>query len=305
MKRFGAVALAIVTLLAIVGPWLVSYRYDAIDLSSIKDPPSTTHWMGTDELGRDVATRVLTGARLSLVIGLFGALVATLIGAGLGALAGFYGGLVDATLMRLVDLQLSVPLLPILIVASALMRPSVALLVLMVAAFAWMEPARITRGELLRLKEQDFTEAARAIGASDARVITKHLLPNALGPLSVAATILVGRVIVMESVLSFLGLGVQPPEPSLGNLLYGAQASLATEPWLAVFPGRFIFWIVLAVNLLGDELRGKVLVRTALALHRYESPELLEPIEHDGQARADIALNHDEVGAVGTDIVIR
>ncbi|TDI45867.1 MAG: ABC transporter permease [Acidobacteria bacterium] len=253
--RYGALALALVTALALVVPWLSPYRHDAIDLSSIKDPPGATHWMGTDELGRDVATRVLTGTRLSLVIGLLGALVATSIGAGLGALAGYYGGLVDAMLMRLVDLQLSVPLLPILIVASALMRPSVALLVLMVAAFAWMEPARITRGELLRLKEQDFTEAARAIGASDARVIIKHLLPNALGPLSVAATILVGRVIVMESVLSFLGLGVQPPEPSLGNLLYGAQASLATEPWLAIFPGMFIFWIVLSVNLLGDELR--------------------------------------------------
>ena len=168
--------------LALVVPWLSPYRHDAIDLSSIKDAPRATHWMGTDELGRDVATRVLTGTRLSLVIGLFGALVATSIGAGLGSLAGYYGGLVDAMLMRLVDLQLSVPLLPILIVASALMRPSVALLVLMVAAFAWMEPARITRGELLRLKEQDFTEAARAIGASDARVIMKHLLPNALGP---------------------------------------------------------------------------------------------------------------------------
>ena len=256
-KHFGALALALVTALALVVPWLSPYRHDAIDLSSIKHAPRATHWMGTDELGRDVATRVLTGTRLSLVIGLLGALVATSIGAGLGALAGYYGGLVDAMLMRLVDLQLSVPLLPILIVASALMRPSVALLVLMVAAFAWMEPARITRGELLRLKEQEFTEAARAIGASDARVITKHLLPNAFGPLSVAATILVGRVIVMESVLSFLGLGVQPPEPSLGNLLYGAQASLATEPWLAIFPGIFIFWIVLAVNLLGDELRQK------------------------------------------------
>jgi peptide/nickel transport system permease protein len=161
--------------------------------------------------------------------------------------------------MRLVDLQLSIPVLPVLIVISAVFRPTVAVLVLLVSAFAWMEPARIARGEVLRLKELPFTEAAKALGASTPRVIGRHLLPNAAAPLIVAAAILVGRVIVMESVLSFLGLGVQPPDPSLGNLLYGAQASLATEPWLAVFPGLFIFWIVLAVNLVGDGLsfRGR------------------------------------------------
>jgi peptide/nickel transport system permease protein len=210
--------------------------------------------MGTDELGRDVATRVFTGMRLSLAIGLAGALAASLLGAGLGSIAGYSGGLVDAALMRLVDLQLSIPVLPVLIVISAVTRPTVAVLVLLVAAFAWMEPARIARGEILRLKEQEFAQAASALGASSARVVGRHLLPNAAGPLIVAGAILVGRVIVMESVLSFLGLGVQPPDPSLGNLLYGAQASLATEPWLAVFPGLFIFWIVLAVNLVGDAL---------------------------------------------------
>jgi peptide/nickel transport system permease protein len=213
--------------------------------------------MGTDELGRDVATRVLVGARLSIAIGLAGALVATLLGAGLGGAAGYYGGFLDGAVMRLVDLQLAVPLLPVLIVISAVTRPSVGLLALLIAAFAWMQPARIARGEVLRLKELELTEAARASGATDARVIGLHLLPNALGPLAVAGAILVGRVIVVESVLSFLGLGVQPPEPSLGNLLYGAQASLATEPWLAVFPGLFIFWIVLGVNLVGDGLRRR------------------------------------------------
>ena len=174
-KHFGALALALVTALALVVPWLSPYRHDAIDLSSIKHAPRATHWMGTDELGRDVATRVLTGTRLSLVIGLLGALVATSIGAGLGALAGYYGGLVDAMLMRLVDLQLSVPLLPILIVASALMRPSVALLVLMVAAFAWMEPARITRGELLRLKEQEFYRSRAAPSALRMRASSRNI----------------------------------------------------------------------------------------------------------------------------------
>jgi peptide/nickel transport system permease protein len=252
--RAGLLSLALVSLLALTGPAVSPRAFDEIDLGAIKRAPGLEHWMGTDELGRDVATRVLVGARLSLVIGLAGALVATLFGAGLGALAGYRGGLVDSAVMRFVDLQLAIPILPVLIVVSAVLRPTVPLLVLLVAAFAWMEPARIARGELLRLKELEFTEAAKALGASSARVVGRHLLPNAATPLIVAGAILVGRVIVMESVLSFLGLGVKPPEPSLGNLLYGAQASLATEPWLAVFPGVFIFWIVLAVNLAGEGL---------------------------------------------------
>jgi peptide/nickel transport system permease protein len=255
-RRFvlGLASLALLSGLAVVLPWLSPYRYDEIDLATIKSAPGAAHWMGTDELGRDVATRVLVGARLSLAIGIAGAVVASLAGAGLGSLAAYVGGLVDAASMRLVDLQLSVPVLPVLIVISAIARPNVLLLILIVAAFAWMEPARIARGEVLRLKELELTEAARASGASSLRVVFRHLLPNAAPPLIVAAAILVGRVIVIESVLSFLGLGVQPPDPSLGNLLYGAQASLATEPWLAVFPGLFIFWIVLAVNLVGDSL---------------------------------------------------
>ena len=255
----GGGLLALAALLAALVPVVSPYRYDEIDLSSIKAPPGPSHWMGTDEIGRDFGTRVFVGARLSLAIGLAGAIAASLLGAGLGSAAGYFGGLLDAALMRLVDLQLSIPVLPVLIVISAVFRPTVAVLVLLVTAFAWMEPARIARGEVLRLKELPFTEAAKALGASGPRVIGWHLLPNAAGPLIVAAAILVGRVIVMESVLSFLGLGVQPPDPSLGNLLYGAQASLATEPWLAIFPGLLIFWIVLAVNLVGDGLsvRGR------------------------------------------------
>jgi peptide/nickel transport system permease protein len=253
----GLAALAAAALLAILVPCLSPYGYDEIDLSSIKAAPGAPHWMGTDELGRDFGTRVFVGARLSLAIGLAGALAASFLGAGLGSVAGYFGGLVDAALMRLVDLQLSIPVLPVLIVISAVFRPSVAVLVLLVSAFAWMEPARIARGEMLRLRELPFTEAAKALGASSPRLISRHLLPNASAPLIVAGAILVGRVIVMESVLSFLGLGVQPPDPSLGNLLYGAQASLATEPWLAVFPGLFIFWIALAVNLVGEGLSAR------------------------------------------------
>jgi len=254
VRKIGSAALIAVALVAVIGPTLSPYAADAIDLASIRHPPELPHWMGTDELGRDVLTRVLVGTRLSLLIGLAGAAVATLLGATVGALSGYRGGITDRAMMHLVDLQLSMPLLPVLIVVSAIARPSVLLLVILVSSFAWMEPARIVRGEFLRQKELPFAEAALASGASEARVIVRHLLPNTLTPLTVAATLLVGRVIVMESVLSFLGLGVQPPEPSLGNLLYGAQASLATEPWLSIFPGLFIFWIVLSVNLVGDGL---------------------------------------------------
>lgn len=253
--QVGTIVLASMVFAAVCVPPLSPYLYSEIDLQAIKEPPSQHHWMGTDELGRDLATRLMIGARISLLIGLTGALVATLIGAGIGSLAGYYGGWVDAVTMRAVDLLLAVPILPVLIVISAFTRPSVSALVLLVAAFAWMQTARLVRGVFLTLKEQEFAEAARALGASDSRVIVRHLLPNAIAPISVASALLVGRVIVMESVLSFLGLGVQPPMPSWGNLLYGAQNYLATEPWMATFPGILIFFAVLGVNLLGDGLR--------------------------------------------------
>jgi peptide/nickel transport system permease protein len=253
--RAGTMVLAGLVLAAVFVPTLSPYLESEIDLQAIKQPPSRDHWMGTDELGRDLGTRLMVGARLSLLIGLAGALVATFIGAGMGSLAGYYGGWVDNLSMRTVDLLLAVPILPVLIVVSAFTRPSVAALVLLVAAFAWMQTARLVRGVFLTLKEQEFAEAARALGASDSRLILRHLLPNAVAPISVASALLVGRVIVMESVLSFLGLGVQPPMPSWGNLLYGAQNYLATEPWMATFPGILIFLAVLGVNLLGDGLR--------------------------------------------------
>lgn len=259
----GVGILVLLAVAALTVPSLSPYRYSEIDLQAIKQPPTVSHWMGTDELGRDLGTRLMIGARISLAIGLAGALVASLIGAGIGAIAGYYGGWVDAVTMRTVDLLLAVPILPVLIVISAFARPSVEALVLLVAAFTWMQTARLIRSCFLTLKEQEFAEAARAVGASDRRIIFRHLLPNAVAPLSVAAALLVGRVIVMESVLSFLGLGVQPPMPSWGNLLYGAQNYLATEPWLATFPGVFIFIAVLGVNLVGDGLREALLPEDA------------------------------------------
>ncbi len=253
--KAGAFLLAVLAVLAAVIPVVSPYGYGEIDLQAIKQSPSRTHWLGTDELGRDLGTRLMVGARISLAIGLTGALVATTLGAAAGALSGYYGGWVEAIIMRTVDLLLAIPILPVLIVISAFTRPSVWAIILLVASFAWMGTARLVRSAFLSLKEQEFVEAARAMGASDLRVIILHLLPNAVAPVSVASALLVGRVIIMESVLSFLGLGVQPPTPSWGNLLYGAQSTMASEPWIAIFPGVFIFIAVAGVNLLGDGLR--------------------------------------------------
>jgi peptide/nickel transport system permease protein len=252
----GSLALlTFIGLAALVGPSLSPYAYDEVRLEAIRKPPSAGHWLGTDELGRDVATRLMVGARISLGIGIAGAFAATFLGATIGGLAGYYGGVIDAIAMRMVDGLLSIPLLPILIVISAFARPSVPVLGLLVAAFAWMETARLARGSFVSLKEREFAAAARALGASDLRIMWRHLLPNAVAPLAVASMLLVGRVMVLESVLSFLGLGVQPPVPSWGSMLYGAQTTLGTEPWLAAFPGLMIFVVVLAVNLLGEALK--------------------------------------------------
>lgn len=253
--RVGALLLFLLAAAATVAPAVSPYMYDEVNLAAIQASPSWEHWMGTDELGRDLGTRVMIGARLSLVIGLAGALVAAGGGALAGALAGYYGGFVESFLMRAVDVALAMPLLPVLIVVSAFTRPSVPGLVILVAAFGWMETARLVRASFLSLKAREFIRAARAAGASDLRIVTRHLFPNALAPLLVSTAILVGRVIVIESVLSFLGLGVQPPVPSWGNMLYGAQATLGAAPWLAAFPGLFIFMTVLAVNLLAEGAR--------------------------------------------------
>ena len=243
--------------LVIVAPLLSPYEFDQqnLDLIGQPSPPSAAHWFGTDELGQDSFTRVLYGGRISLALGLASALVATLLGTAIGAVAGFYGGAVDNALMRMIDIVLSIPLLPLVLLLAGLFRPSLPLLVLAIGGFTWMGTARVVRSQFLSLREVEFVTAARALGAGSGRLIIRHMLPNALAPITISATLAVGGSIMLESALSFLGFGVQPPTPTWGNLLNAASPWIGTAPWLALPAGLLIFATVLAVNFLGDCLR--------------------------------------------------
>ncbi len=204
-----------------------------------------------------MVARVVYGARVSLAIGLLSAAVAGAVGVTVGSISGYLGGWVDGGLMRLTDAMLAIPRLPLLMIAAAILDPSVTVLILLVGLAGWGETARLVRAEVLSLRTRDFVHAARAAGAADARVVVHHLLPSILPPIAVAVTLAVGRSILLESALSFFGVGVQPPTPSWGNMLYQAQTTMSTEPWLAFFPGVFIFATALSVNVLGDALSGR------------------------------------------------
>ena len=228
--------------------------FDAVDLAHRRAAPSLAHWFGTDDLGRDVFTRVLFGARVSLAVGLVSGMVSVGLGALVGGTAGYAGRWVDDALMRFTDAMLAVPRLPLLMIGAVVLAPGVPGLVILVGAAGWMETARVVRAEVLSLKARDFVSGARAVGASPVRVAVLHVLPAALPIAGVATTLAVARGILLESALSFFGVGVQPPTASWGNMLYQGQATMATEPWLAVFPGAAIFVTVLCLNVVGDAL---------------------------------------------------
>lgn len=241
-------------LLAALAPWIAPYAPDAIDLAGRRAGPSGAHWFGTDDLGRDVLSRVLYGGRVSLAIGVLSAILASALGAGVGAVAASAGRWVDAALMRIADALLAVPRLPLLMIVGVIARPGVAGVALLVAAASWMETARVIRGEVLSIRARGFVEAARAVGAGPVAALLRHVAPNVAPALAVSATLAVGRAILLESALSFFGVGVQPPVASWGNMLYQAQAAMASEPWLALFPGLAILLTVLTVNQLGERL---------------------------------------------------
>ncbi|MGW8267465.1 MAG: oligopeptide ABC transporter permease [Longimicrobiales bacterium] len=251
----SSVAVLAVTALCMAAPLLAPFPFDAIDLGSIRQAPSWQHWMGTDDLGRDLFTRILYGGRISILIGIFSAIIGTGLGSFIGAVAGFFGGRVDNLLMRFTDVVYSIPTLPLLIVLSSYSQAVVSSMALIIGLLSWMATARVVRGEVLALKETTFVEAARSLGATDFRLITRHILPNAIGPIVVGATLAVGNAIILESSLSFLGLGVQPPTPTWGNMLMDAQSTMATKPWLTIFPGLAILLVVLSVNFIGDGLQ--------------------------------------------------
>ena len=261
MALVGLIVLVLMVLLAVFAPIIVhqTATYDPANdpnLAISLNGPSPAHPFGTDDLGRDELARLLFGGRVSLTVGLMTMLVAITIGVGIGALAGFYGGWIDNVFMRVTDAFLSVPLLLVLFVLSASFSDgTIKSVVIIIAAFEWPTVARIVRGEFLGLKEREFLLAARTLGASNGRLMLRHILPNAAGPIIVAATLVVGDAIIVESVLSFFNFGIQPPQSSWGSLLNRARDYITTDPLLLYLPGLAILITVLCVNLMGDGLR--------------------------------------------------
>ncbi len=260
----GIVVIALFALAAVFAPVISPYDPERNDLDIRFQPPSAAHIMGTDELGRDLFTRILYGSRISLTIGVLAMSLAVTVGTLVGALAGFYGGWVDNGLMRLTDVFLAFPRLFVLILITTILRQlNLAWLrasdwqpiVIVIGSLSWMSVARLVRAAYLSIKEKEFVEAARGIGARNARIMFSHILPNVASPIIVAATLGVAASILTESGLSYLGFGVQPPTPTWGNLLRNAQAQMTYAPWTAIFPGLMIFSAVIAINYIGDGLR--------------------------------------------------
>ena len=227
----------------------------AIDISKSLQPPSWEHPLGTDDLGREVLVRMLYGARISLLVGFVAVGISTLIGILCGALAGYYGGWVDAVMMRFVDIMLCFPTFFLILAVIAFLEPSIWNIMIVIGLTSWMGVARLVRAEFLSLRQRDFVLAAQTLGASDGRLIFRHILPNALSPVLVSATLGVAGAILTESALSFLGIGVQPPTPSWGNMLIIGKQTLGSAWWLSVFPGLAILITVLGYNLLGEGIR--------------------------------------------------
>jgi peptide/nickel transport system permease protein len=257
-NRFALVGAAIVAclfLLSIFAPYLTPYSPDGLDAYHVLLPPSADHWLGTDELGRDVLTRIIYGARISLKVGFVAVGIAVVIGSVAGLCAGYYGGWIDQVIMRFVDIMLCFPAFFLILAVIALLEPSIWYIMIIIGLTGWMGVARLVRAEVLSLKERDFVLAARGIGASDLRIIFRHILPNAMSPVLVAATLGVAGAILTESALSFLGIGVQPPTPSWGNMLTAGKDYLEFAWWLSLFPGMAILVTVIAYNLVGEGLR--------------------------------------------------
>ncbi len=251
----GGILVLILFVVAISAPFVAPYEPDYIDRYHILEPPSRLHPLGTDDLGRDVLSRILYGAGVSLSVGFVAVGLSTLIGIIFGAIAGYYGGIVDRIIMRFVDVMLSIPTFFLILTVIAFVGPSIWNIMIIIGVTSWMGVARLVRAEFLSLKSREFVLAARAIGASDWRIIFRHMLPNSLAPVIVSAVLGVASAVLIESSLSFLGLGVQPPRPSWGNILTAGKANIEIAWWLSVFPGLCILITVLSYNLLGEGLR--------------------------------------------------
>src|SRR5437870_8458322 len=256
LALLGAAVLGGVVGVCLVGPLMTpESAANRVDPTLFRAPPSLAHPFGSDDVGRDILWRTIYGGRISLAIGALSIALAMTIGVVLGSVSGYYGRWADALIMRLTDAMLSMPSLLLLIVLTRILGPSVPTIILVIGLLNWMQVTRIVRANFLSLKEQDFVLAARALGVSDRAIIFRHVLPNTLAPVVVAATLGVGYAIILEASASFLGLGVQPPTASWGSMLYRAQALMEQAPWVAIFPGLLILITVMAINFMGDGLR--------------------------------------------------
>lgn len=241
--------------IALLTPWIAPYSYEEQNLDLGASAPSVEHWVGTDTLGRDQLTRIMYGSRISLMVGFIATAVALTIGVLWGAVAGFLGGRVDAVMMRIVDALYALPFTIFIILLTVIFGSSMLLLFLAIGAVEWLTMARIVRGQVLTIKRQEFVEAAVSMGLSPWRIISRHLIPNVLGPVIVYTTLTIPSVILLESFLSFLGLGIQPPASSWGSLISGGVETMEEYPWLLIFPGLALTITLFSLNFLGDGLR--------------------------------------------------
>ena len=259
----GLVVLVLFVSIVLLTPWIAPYSYQAQDLELGASPPSAAHWLGTDIFGRDMLTQIMYGGRISLAVGFVATTVALVIGVTWGAIAGYVGGRTDAVMMRLVDILYALPFMIFIVLLSVVFGRNMLLLFLAIGAVEWLTMARIMRGQVQSLRQQEFVEAAISLGLSPATVIRRHLVPNALGPIIVYTTLTIPNVMLLEAFLSFLGLGIQPPQTSWGLLIsYGAE-TMEEYPWLLIFPGLALALTLFALNFLGDGLRDALDVRGA------------------------------------------
>ena len=255
LARASCMVLALVVAGALCGPWLSPWQFDGVDWDAIDAPPSGLHWFGTDGVGRDLLTRMLAGARVSLLIAVAATLVSCLIGIPWGAAAGYLGGRADQAMMRVVDGLYALPFVLLVILLVALFGRNVVLLFVALGAVSWLDLARIVRGQTLAARNEAYVQAARALGATTARIVLRHIVPNVAGPALIYATLAMPGVIIAESFISFLGLGVQEPQTSLGVLIADGARQLHSSPWQLIFPALALALTLFSLNVLGDRLR--------------------------------------------------
>jgi len=257
LAMFGLIVIVILIVLSVAAPVLTPYDRDKIDMYSIESPPSREHLLGTDEVGRDVLTRLFYGGRVSLAVGILASLAEIAIGVVMGAIAGFFGGKVDAVIMRITDIIMCFPFFVVAIVMAAIVGPSMVNLIFIIAILEWTKIARIVRAEVLSLKERDFITASRSMGLNEFEIIVRHVLPNTFASILVFATLAIANGILTEAALSFLSMGVRPPQPSWGNMLAAAQSMrvLQYQWWMWIPQGFMVFITVISINFLGDGLR--------------------------------------------------